>query len=173
MNNHGKNVGPIEEAHPFAVSLGWIALLVTIAMLILGIYFERHLSSANDAIVKNTTANTRLNARIQEDAWVRCVSSSKSRVITIGNAEAEKTLFDYVTSLTVQGLKAAEISQNETALSQAARNNAKSRVIAEINLLKKLPHIIIPKPIKPCGVNPHPGLLPLKKITKVKKGGDG
>lgn len=155
----------IEEKHPFAVRLGWVALLVTMAMLILGIYFERHLSSANDAIRKNTVANTHLNQKIQEEAWISCRDLRTERFVTINNDKAQETLNDYFRVIIQNSLTAATIAAADKSSGPAAQAAARQRIQDARKFLAKIPKIIIPKPVPPCGPDPYPGLklLPPQK----------
>lgn len=159
-----------EKEHPFAVRLGWVALLVAIAFSILGIYFGRHLNSVNHNISKNQTdiqqADTRvrktnakliaINQTLQESDWVRCMASRHSRMITINNAKSEKKLYDYLNTVTQNSLQAAQIVVRDSRTLPAARIAAKQRIVDDVKLLDIVPHVIVPPQIKPCGPNPHP-----------------
>lgn len=153
------NLGPIEERHPFAVRLGWVAAICTILMLILGIYFERHLSASNHRIDKVGQANARTNHRIQLDNYNRCLKSVVARNVTIHNAKAEQIFNAYLITLIAGGLKSSKIIAADKNSLPAARAAARQRISADQNALSKIPHIIVPKPITPC-VNPFPHIAP-------------
>lgn len=153
------NLGPIEERHPFAVRLGWVAAICTILMLILGIYFERHLSASNHRIDKVGQANAKTNHRIQLDNYNRCLKSVVARNVTIHNAKAEQIFNGYLVGIVEGGLKAAKITAGDPTALPAARAAARQRVIDDTKALSKIPHIIVPKPITPC-VNPFPHIAP-------------
>lgn len=141
----------MEEKHPFAVRLGWVALLVTMAMLILGIYFERHLSKTNDDLV--TQSHQR-----DEDQWIRCDAGTKARLITINNARAEKTLFTYLQIQIQNSITAATLTAADHTQTEAARVAARQRIKDNRTFLLKIPHVVVPKPYPVCGSEPFPNL---------------
>lgn len=149
----------LEKEHPFIVRLFWVAFICTILMLILGIYFERHLSQSNERIDQNSQANSRTNHRIQLDNYDRCLKSVTARNITIHNAKAEQVFNGYLIAIVEGGLKAAKITAKDPNALPEARAAARQRVIDDTKALSKIPHIIVPDPIKPC-VNPFPKIAP-------------
>lgn len=151
-----------EEKHPFAVRLFWIAILVAICGLILGITFGVKINNSNDriskadtAIQQNDRALTRTNNKFIEDRWHQCRRSRTARLVSINNYKAEKKLYDYIHKLTENGLKAAQIVVHDPKTTPTALAAAKQRVVDDTQLLNIVPRIIIPKPVAPCGPDPH------------------
>lgn len=149
----------LEQKHPFGVRLFWVAVLVAIAAIILLIYFERNIATANHRIDKNGQANSRTNHNIQVDDYNRCLKSVVARNITIHNAKAERVFNAYLVTLVSGGLKASLIIAADPHALPDAKKAAQERVDSDRRILSKIPNIIVPDPIKPC-VNPFPKVAP-------------
>lgn len=154
----------IEEKHPFGVRLFWVAVLVAIAAVILGIWSYRHFDQANAGIKKNAKALAITQQKLQktndglvEGKWVTCKKSTVARNTSINNYKQEIKLYEYLHTQTENAVKAAKLVVASPRASTAAKTQARQRIEDDNQILSVVPHIVIPATIPPCGPDPKVG----------------